>query len=522
MTQPAAGHGRRMRGAFWTPLPWAHRAHELLDAHLGPAWHEDFVVWDPACGGLNLTRPRAFGELYASTLHLDEVDAAANPEAAAVFAFDFLNDPLSALPAGLLDALRRRRPIVLLANPPYAQATDYEGARKASVASTAVAGEMDGLGHARSELYTQFYFRAMGIAAEFGYERDFHIVFFTKAGYLTSPSFAAFTRALTSRFGFRGGFLFNAGEFDGASRHWGVVLAHWELGADGAAPEFPVLGPGAAGVWRPRVVDKHSTISAWLAEIPVAEHRDPDAPLTTNGLDPAGPRAPLVMRRGWLGYLHNNGDNVQYSAKYTGLYSMGFGSAHGREVTRENIWRAAVVFAVRRAVHTDIEAHGLTWVRDKDIFRGPSPALLDDAFLTDCLVYSLVDNQSRQTSLRNWHGHGRIPNEFFPFARASTGELGGAGPERFVHTLLKGRTLTPGAARVLALGEEILAETMPRRRLFHVEQPRFQVLNWDAGWRQISPMVAGPARARFRTAVRDLGVTIAARAYADGIIDPPV
>ena len=136
MTQPAAGHGRRMRGAFWTPLAWARRAHELLDAHLGPAWHEDFLVWDPACGGLNLTRPRAFAQLYASTLHVDEVDPAANPEAAAVFAFDFLNDPLSRLPAGLLAALRQRRPVVLLANPPYAQATDYEGARKASVAST--------------------------------------------------------------------------------------------------------------------------------------------------------------------------------------------------------------------------------------------------------------------------------------------------------------------------------------------------------------------------------------------------
>ncbi len=509
-----------MRGAFWTPLPRARRAHELLDAHLGPAWHEEMVVWDPACGGLNLTRERTFGELYASTLHPDELDPAANPEAT-VFTFDFLNDPLPRLPAGLLAALQERRPVVLLANPPYAQATDYEGARKASVASTAVAGEMAGLGHARSELYTQFYFRAMAIAAEFGYERDFHIVFFTKAGYLASPSFAAFTRALTSHFGFRGGFLFNAGEFDGTSRHWGVVLAHWELGAPSEPLAFPVLGTGAGTVWRPRVVEKQSTISAWLAEIPVPRQRDPDAPLTTNGLDPAGPRAPLVMRRDWLGYLHNNGDNVQYSAKYTGLYSMGFGSAHGREVTAENIWRAAVVFAVRRAVHTDIEAHGLTWVRDKDVFRGPSPALLDEDFLTDCLVYSLVDNQSRQTSLRDWHGHRRIPNEFFPFSRASMGELGGEGPERLVHTLLEGRALTPEAARVLAVCRELVDATLAGRHAFHADNPRLQVINWDAGWRQVSAMVPGPARARLREAVRGLGATIAARAYADGVIAQP-
>ena len=497
-----------MRGAFWTPLPLAKKAHELLDAHLGPDWHRRYVVWDPACGGLNLTRERRFGELYASTLHADELDPSANPEAT-VFTFDFLADRLEDLPAGLYDALSQRRPIVLLANPPYAQATDYEGAKKASVARTPTAELMLGMGHARSELYTQFYFRAARIAAEFGYERDFHVVFFSKAGYLTSPSFQHFREALCERFGFRGGFLVNAGEFEGASAHWGVVLAHWELGAQSAPLQFPVHDDTV--LWCPRVVDKQQTLSAWLAEIPLADERDPAAPLTTNGLDPAGPRAPLVMRRGWLGYLHNNGDNVQYSAKYTGLYSMGFGSAHGRDVTRENIERAAVVFSLRRALHSDIAAHGLTWVRDKDMFRAPSPALLEESFYTDCLVYCLADSQSRQTSLRDWHGHPRIINEFFPF------EIAGHRP-RLMHDLLAGRPLSPAAGRVLELGRELVDATWHARPAFHTQDPRYQVINWDAGFRQLSPLLNEEQRGQLRTAVRALGATIAARAYADGVM----
>lgn len=488
---------KRFTGSFWTPAHRARQALELVDSHLGTTWTDTHVVWDPACGGLNLTRPRTFSKLYASTLNADDLDAAANPEGT-LFQFDFLNDPLTDLPAGLTTALRQRHPVVMLANPPYAQATDYDGAQKATVARTRVAHTMVGLGHARSELYTQFYYRAIQIAEHFGYERDFHLVFFSKTGYLTSPSFHAFRQRLTSRFGFRGGFLFNAGDFDGTSRTWGVAVAHWQLGAPARTPAFTLDD----GVWEARSVDKNETLTAWLNEIPLDSKPDPAAPLTRNGLDPASPKAPLVMRRGWIGYLHNNGDNVQYSGKYTGLYSMGFGSAHGRDITPANLERATTVFSIRRSVHTDIATRGQLWIRDKDLFRAPADVPADIA--TNALVYALVDPQSRQTSLRNWHGHPRVRNEFYPFA--------GPGRDRIVHTLLRQRSLSAQAARVLSVWQDAVAAGID------VADPRLQADNWDAGWRQLSPAVGAQWRRRMADARLELGAHIAEWAYDEKLI----
>ena len=117
--------------------------------------------------------------------------------------------------------------------------------------------------------------------------------------------------------------------------------------------------------------------------------------------------------------MHNNGNNIQYSEKYIGLYSMGFAGAHGRDVTRDNFTRAAVTFSIRRSVQEVVSDQKLLWVRDKDIFTRPPEELLTPEFVADCVVYSLFDRQSNQTSLRDYEYNGktyRVINEFFPFS----------------------------------------------------------------------------------------------------------
>ena len=176
------------------------------------------------------------------------------------------------------------------------------------------------------------------------------------------------------------------------------------------------------------MVDKGDTISDWLAEIAISNTKETGYPLTKSGLDlPTSKSARCIPRQGWIGYVHNNGNNVQYSRKLTGMYSMGFVSANGCDITPDNLLRAAATFSIRRSVQEDIAAHNRLWVQDKDIFRAPSSTLsADDTFLIDCLVYSLFDRQSNQTSLRDYDYNGntfQVYNEFFPWSSDSIKQL---------------------------------------------------------------------------------------------------
>ena len=243
---------RRFTGDFWTPPRWVDKAHEYIEDALGEDWKNEYVVVDPACGTLNLTRDYRFKELYSSTLFQEELDIASdyNPEATK-FQYDFLNDDMQLhedgmtadkalelaragelkLPVGLMEALAANKPIVFFANPPYGSngnGTKADG-RKGGIAKTAACELMKDLGHAKQELYTQFIWRTKELAKVFGYTSDFHFFFFNKT-FLTSPNFGKFTSELASEFTFKDGFMMNAGEFSGTSSAWGIVFSHFEVG----------------------------------------------------------------------------------------------------------------------------------------------------------------------------------------------------------------------------------------------------------------------------------------------------
>ena len=601
---------RRFHGDFFTPKIWVDQAHRVIEDALGGDWRDNYVVVDPACGTKNLTRDYDFAELYSMTLHQEELDVSEGynvGEKCIAEQYDFLNDDVLVMhgggverptkggkkalaaweegrfsreqvwalsqagalkmPAGLVQALYEKKPIVFFANPPYGQATSEIGREhKVGVSSTYLRGVMPkNYGHAKQELYTQFIYRVQLLAELFGYEEDFHFFFFNK-GFLTSPSFGSFTKSLTSDFTFRDGFLMNAGEFSGTSSAWGITFSHWEIGGSNQR-EFDYLvmesvdggGISETGVWKAQMVDKGETISDWLAEIAISDTIDINAPITRNGLDSPASTPRLTMTEGWVGYLGNNGYNVQYSDKYVYCASGGVGRANGRQVSRENFLRAALTFSVRRSVQEDIALHNRLWIQDKDIFRAPSSTLSDDdTFLIDCLVYSLFDKQSRQTSLRNYTYNGKtyaITNEFFPWSSDSIKQLAISAikdkgltdfrdveqdvdlhgkKERLVHTTLekarKDGNLSAEAQALLDASWKLVEESFNDRLDHAHQQPRYQSANWDAGWLQIRSMLWGRDRISddyldekpsWDEKLRALGDKIAQRAYADGIIGAP-
>lgn len=566
---------RRFTGDYWTPPIWVDKSHEYIEAALGEDWKSRYVVYDSSWGTGNLTRDYKFDHLFASTLFQEELDIASEYNLEATkFQYDFLNDdmilhdgdmtPEKALelaragklkmPLELVEALAANKPIVFYGNPPYGSngnGTKSDG-RKGGIAKTVVCDLMDGLGHARQELYTQFIWRTKELARVFGYTSDFHFFFFNKT-FLTSPNFGKFVDELTSEFTFKDGFMMNAGEFSGTSSTWGIVFSHFEIGGTNQRTfDYTVLESGddlsisKLTDWRGRSVRRGETISDWFADVSLANGVDETAPLTSNGMDPVTRKTiRCKMRNGWVGYMHNDGNSVQRSDKFTGMYSMGFAGANGRDITPDNLHRAAVTFSIRRAVQEVIARQKLLWVRDKDIFTRPPESLLTPEFTADCMVYSLFDRQSNQTSLRDYEYKGRtyrVVNEFFPWSREAVVKLAQqhtnrvveadatGDSDRLVHNWLNEHEddITPEAQAVLDLAWEIVEASFAKRGVFDVVQPRYQVQTWDAGWAQVNAQVFGNSRvddevydkfyAKFRAVRQALGDKIAKQAMDAGVI----
>ena len=565
---------RRFSGDYWTPPVWVDKSHEYIEDALGHNWKERYVVYDPAAGALNLTRDYRFNELYCSTLFQEELDMAVeyNPEAVK-FQYDFLNDDMVLheegttadkalelaragelkMPLELVEALAANAPIVFYANPPYGQATSPDGKKhKPGVSATAVTDLMGDMGHAKGELYTQFIWRTKELAKIFDYTADFHIFFFNKM-FLTSPNFGKFVDEFTSEFTFNNGFMMNAGEFNGTSSAWGVAFSHFVIGGTNQQTfDYSVLKSNknmsidTLTDWTGHSVQRGETISDWLADIALPKDKDPNPILTKNGLDaPTSKNPPCVPCKGAIGYLHNNGNNVQFSDKYTGIYTMGFASAHGRDITPDNLERAAVTFSIRRSVQEVIAAQKLLWVRDKDIFTRPPASLLTPEFIADCMVYAIFDRQSNQTSLRDYEYKGqthRVINEFFPYSKDSIVTLAQqhrnrileadavGDHERIVYQWLQQHSdnISEEAQALLDLAWMIIEYSFDSRKTYATIEPRFQTNSWDAGWAQINAMVFGTKRIndnvynsfyeRFRATRKNLGDNIAHAAMDAGVI----
>ena len=574
---------RRFRGDYYTPKVWVDEAHRMISEQLGEDWKDEYVVWDPAAGTKNLTRDYKFSNLFSSTLYEGELMATNKFNKDNVsFQYDFLNDDMCLhdgmisledlksmtdeqiettlkMPLELVKKLLNKEKIVFFTNPPYGANGSQAGkVNKKDVANTRTKKIMLQRGqgeHAAQELYTQIIYRVTLLAEAFGYtdENPFHFFFFNK-GFLISPSFSKYVDNLTSKFTFHKGFMLNAGEFDGTDADWGIIFSHWTLDQTTQNQnefKFDVLEQSAnhevikTDQWIGSRVDKGSRLNDWVREVHISRDIDTRAPVSKNEYEKSNSKNVRVkMHQGWIGYMRDDMCSVQNSNKYTFLRSLGYFNAHGIDVTRENFERIAVSFSVRRSIRKHFEKNNKLWIHDKSIFKYPSQTLTSPQFMSDCVVYALFDDQSQQTSLRNYEYNGntyRMENEFFPFSIDFVNQLAiehnnldiqadlQGDEEMFVYAWLKEHDeyLSPEATQLLDLAKQLYEETFPYRDEYAQLQPRFQTNSWDAGYAQIARLAFGNDRIndefldlkeQFYTVRARLGEKIAQAAIDDGII----
>lgn len=514
---------RRFHGDFWTPTVWADEAIKMMDRDLGEDWRDKFVVWDPAAGTKNLTRDYKFKNLFSSTLHQAEIDMSTqyNPGATS-FQYDFLNDDIDVnpnsdprdlkMPESLFRALKENRPIVFYTNPPYGQATEQGASSKANIAKTKIQKIMDGegYGHAQLELYTQFIYRVQKLTRDFDLKNVFFFFFFNK-GFLSSSAFGKFTDELLQQFQFNDGFMLNAGEFQGTSSTWGIIFSNFGLKQGNKLPQekfkFDIMrsrlhgGVEKIAEHTLRRVSKKDEINSWLNEIKLSnkEYNDGHYPRIIGGFNlPSGTNPCGKYKEGAIGFMHNNGGNVQFSDKYTNLNTAMNYADHGNTVTRDNFERACIVYSCRKSILPDA-----SWVNDKDVFRKPSQEFQDSLewgeFVRDCVVFSLFHRSSYQTSLRNFEYGGEfydVKNEWFFMSRERIMELAqkyeyndmyyeARGDEdRYVYKYLKNKHVSEEARQLLDAGKRFVEACFAKRYIANDENPEYCLMTWDAGYYQ--------------------------------------
>lgn len=294
-----------------------------------------------------------------------------------------------------------------------------------------------------------------------------------------------------------------------------------------------------------KAVSKGETISDWMMEhYDKSRGKEGNAPASKNGFDTPTTKVWGNVYKGWFGYFLNVSSNVQGSEKDTALFSMNFSKGYGCDVTRNNFERVSISFSIRRAVQEYFKNEKKLWIRDKDTFTAPSDALLTDEFIADCVVYSLFDTQSNQTSLRQYEYNGkkyRVENEFFPFSMKFIEDLAikhsntdiqsdlTGEHERFVYSWLQEHedSLSVEAKALLEKAKELFEITFEYRNEYAQDAPRYQTNSWDAGYAQIAKLAFGNERINdefldfkqgfynLRTA---LGDKIALAAFNDGVI----
>lgn len=491
---------RSFKGAYYTPLNVVDKAYDTLNEILGKDWQKEYLVWDMCCGVGNLeVKHSNHRNIFMSTL--DEADinvmkATKTCVAAERFQYDYLNDDITdkgeidysltnKVPERLRKAIADKRKILVLINPPYAEASnrgflgeDITGKdnKKAKVAKTQMALTMSNYGKATNELFTQFLAR---ISTEIPTAT---IATFSTMKYVNSPNFEQFRSAWNAEY--LGGFVVHNKAFDGMIGKFPIGFLIWKTNQNRKV-KTPITEISV------NVFDKNV--------VPIGEKKFYNIPSNTflnvwfdrprsndqlvlpikNTISPAttAPRV-KVWSDNAFAYMHCAGNDLQQTEQLTTIYSSAFSNGHGFYVNANNLWQAAIVFSVRRLIKP-------TWLNDRDQFLQPTE-LLTDEFKNDCLVWMLFNRCNKTASADDLEWNGQqwsIVNHFIPFTEQEVNS-----PDRFESDFMvqyiADKQFSAEAQAVLDEGRKLWRAYF-EQDINHALREKYKLNRADVGWYQI-------------------------------------
>ncbi|MDQ6952457.1 MAG: hypothetical protein Q9M15_02905 [Mariprofundaceae bacterium] len=491
---------RSFKGAFYTPLTVVDKAYDTLSDTLGENWQKKYIVWDMCCGVGNLeVKHSNHRNIYMSTLDQEDIDvmqATRTCVAAQRFQYDYLNDDITddgnidyslsnKMPAGLRQAIKDGKKLLVLMNPPYAEATnnhnitlnDDNSESKKGVSKTRVAKLMGTQGYAARELFVQFVAR---IAQEIP---NATLAMFSTLKYVNAPNFEKFRQGWNAKY--LGGFVVHSKAFDGLKGNFPIGFLIWQT-KQNTKRKTPITQITA------EALDKHAQaigeksfynipnsdfLSKWIIR---AKANNTDALPLKNAISPTTSIKDVRGTKwadGAIGSMICPGSDLQH-ANLTALLSSGYCSAGGFFVTDKNLWQAAIVFSVRRLIKP-------TWLNDRDQFLQPTEPLTP-AFKHDCLIWMLFSGSNLTASADGLQWNDKtwsIVNHFIPFSETEVNA-----PSRFESDFmvqyLADKKLSPQAKQVLAAGKQ-LWQAYFKHTDVHSVRDSLKLNRADVGWYQV-------------------------------------
>lgn len=494
---------QKFKGAYYTPLHIVDRAYDQLTATLGPDWQQRYIIWDMCCGVGNLeVKHSNYRNVFMSTLDQEDVDimrASKTCVGATIFQYDYLNDDITdfgeidyALSGKLPEELRQAiadakegkkgaKPILVLINPPYAEAMNVDNVSdggnnaglKTGVSKTRISHGMGDLGYAARELFVQFLHRIMLELPKST------LAMFSTLKYVNAPNFAEFRKRWTAEY--LDGFVVHSKAFDGLKGNFPIGFLVWNLANRIPADAVQTIALDRAGKVVGEKVFYRNLPRKPLAEWIVRPRSNKqDAVPLKNGLTPTTSTKDVRGSKwadGAIGSMIAFGNDLQHAAT-TGLLSSGYGNAGAFFVTADNLWQAAIIFCVRRLIKP-------TWLNDRDQFLQPSKPLTDE-FKADCLIWMLFNGSNLSAGADGLRWNDRdwsLVNHFIPFTEAEVGASGRFESD-FLVGYMAGMAFSPEAQAVLDEGRKLWqrfhATAFPRKI-----RDELKLNRPDAGWYQV-------------------------------------
>lgn len=262
-------------------------------------------------------------------------------------------------------------------------------------------------------------------------------------------------------------------------------------------------------------MDNKESISDWIRK-DVKKLRAEDAPQLKSALNWLEEPSRGNLVPGSLGYLVDSGNNVNENTSRVFWLTCCRGAGHGISCLDVNFNECCSTFAARRLISGEYA----TWINSADEYMIPDishPKYPE--WQNDSIVYSLFNNKSNQSSLRNIYYNGKtwnIFNEFFfmsvdAIEKLADGSAARAlnipdftnesvlddidkyGKDRYVYKRLKelkdNNLLSPEALAVLTRAENLVISSFRYRKDFNESNPEYHINSWDAGWYQIKGML---------------------------------
>ena len=492
---------RSFKGAYYTPLHVVDKAYDKLADTLGKHWQKEYIVWDMCCGVGNLevkhSNPR---NIYMSTLDQADIDvmkATKTCVAAQRFQYDYLNDDITddgqidyslsnKVPVGLRKAIAEGKKILVLINPPYAEAAKHGTQSKANIAKTSIGALMNrtDYGYAARELFIQFLARiAIEIPAA-------TVAIFSTLKYVNAPNFEQFRERWNATY--LGGFVVHSKSFEGLKGDFPIGFLVWQT-------DQLALNKVPMNEIQTEVLDKNGhamgeksffnlpnsvLLTNWMERI---KPNDMDALPLINAVTPTT-KIKGVRRTKWsngaIGHMLSDSNDMQRAINTALLSSVhDIGHNGGFFVTPENLWQASVVFAVRRLTKP-------TWLNDRDQFLIPTEPLTEE-FKTDCLIWMLFNGSNLTASANDLKWNGKkwsIVNHFIPYTEDEV-DARERFESDFMVQYLADKSLSAEATAVLDAGR-VLWQTYFTHTDARTVRETYKLNRADVGWYQIRNALA--------------------------------